>query len=159
MQVSSEGSSKHCSNACLHDLSAQFEAFKTLLGSGPLPAPELPSTLGVSTLGLKSACLNEDITLDELCSCIKCLQCGKSPGIAGFVADMIKDGGHLAIENKCLLWLFHRMLTNSFPEHLSVGTVVYKFGNKSDVSNYRGITVCSVIAKLFAMILQQRLAS
>ena len=48
-----------------------------------------------------------------------------------------------------------------FPERLSVGliTAVYKSGDKSDMSNYRGITVGSVIAKLFAMILEQRIAS
>ena len=32
-------------------------------------------------------------------------------------------------------------------------------GDKSDMSNYRGIIVGSVIAKLFAMILEQRIAS
>ena len=53
------------------------------------------------------------------------------------------------------------MLAGHFPERLSVGliTAVYKSGNKSDMSNYRGITVGSVIAKLFAMILEQRIAS
>lgn len=44
-------------------------------------------------------------------------------------------------------------------EHLSVGIVVYKSGVESDRSNCRGSTVCSVIAKLFAMILEQRIAS
>ena len=37
-------------------------------------------------------------------------------------------------------------------------TAVYKSGDKSDMSNYRGITVGSVIAKLFAMILDHRIA-
>ena len=65
---------------------------------------------GVSAPGLKSARSNEDITLDELCSCIKRLQRGKSPSTDGIVADMIKDGGGL--EKECLLWLFNRMLAN-----------------------------------------------
>ena len=51
------------------------------------------------------------------------------------------------------------MLANYFLQHLSVGTVVYQSSDKSDVSNYRGITVCSVIAKLFAMLLEERIAS
>ncbi len=73
------------------------------------PAPKPPAASGVFTFGLESACLNEkNITHDELCSCIKRLQCGKSPGIDGIVADMIKDGGDLVKE--CLLWLFNRML-------------------------------------------------
>ena len=103
--------------------------------------------------------LNKDITIEELCSCIKRLKRGKSPGIDGILPDMImiKDGGELVKQS--LLWLFNIncMLAGHFPERLSVGliTAVYK----SDMSNYRGITVGSVIAKLFAMILEQRTAS
>jgi len=37
-------------------------------------------------------------------------------------------------------------------------TAAYKSGDKHDMSNYRGITVGSVIAKLFAMILDHRIA-
>lgn len=68
-----------------------------------------------------------------------------------------KDVGDL--EKECLLWLFNRMLANYFLEHWSVGTVVYKSNDKSDVSSYGGITVCSVIAKLSAIDLEQRIAS
>ncbi len=52
------------------------------------------------------------------------------------------------------------MLVSHFPKQLSVGliTAVYKSGDQSDMSNYRGITVGSVIAKLFAMILDHRIA-
>ena len=84
---------------------------------------------------------------------------GKSPGIDDILADMIKDGGDLV--QQCLLWLFNCMLASHFPERLSVGliTAVYKSGDKFDMGNYRGITVGSVVAKLFAMILEQRIAS
>ena len=92
---------------CPVELSAQFEAFKILMGAEPMPAPKLPTTPGVCTLGLESVCLNDDITLDELCSCIKRLQRGKIPDIDGVVADMTKDGGDLV--NECLLWLFKRV--------------------------------------------------
>ena len=53
------------------------------------------------------------------------------------------------------------MLASHFPERLFVGliTAVYKSGDKFDMGNYRGITVGSVVAKLFAMILEQRIAS
>ena len=51
------------------------------------------------------------------------------------------------------------MLANHFPKQLSVGliTAVYKSGDKGDMSNYRGITVGSVTAKLFAMTLDHRI--
>ena len=53
------------------------------------------------------------------------------------------------------------MLASHFPERLSVGliTAVYKSGDKFDMGNYSGITAGSVVAKLFAMILEQRIAS
>ena len=72
---------------------------------------------------------------------------------------MLKDGGDVLLN--CLL-VINLMLTNHFPKQLSVGliTAVYKSGDKGDMSNYRGITVGSVIAKLFAMkfILDHRIA-
>ena len=68
---------------------------------------------------------------------------------------MVKDGGEVL--HNCLLVIFNLMLV---PKQLAVGliTAVYKSGDKSDMSNYRGITVGSVIAKLFAMILDHRIA-
>ena len=103
--------------------------------------------------------MNEDITTEELCSCIKRLKRGKNLGIDGILPDMIKDGGELMKQS--LLWLFNCMLAGLFLECLSVGliTAVHKSSDKSDMSNYRGITAGSVIAKLFAMILEQRIAS
>jgi len=147
------------SNACPVELSAQFEAFRGLMGAEPQSAPQRPADSGVSTSCTEDACLNADITADELSQCIKRLKRGKSPGIDGILADMIKDGGDLV--QQCLLWLFNCMLASHFPERLSVGliTAVYKSGDKSDMGNYRGITVGSVVAKLFAMILEQRVAS
>ena len=68
---------------------------------------------------------------------------------------MIKDGGDVL--HNCLLVM---MLVNQFSKQLSVAliTAVYKSGDKSDMGNYRGITVGSVIAKLFAMILDHGIA-
>ncbi len=102
---------------------------------------------------------NADITVDELSQCIKRLKQGKSPGIDGILADMIKDGCGLV--QQCLLWLFNCTLASHFPQRLSVGLIaaVYKSGDKFDMCNYRGITVGSVVAKLLAMTLEQRIAS
>ena len=79
-------------------------------------------------------------------------------GYDGVLSEMIKDGGDVL--HNCLLVIFNLMLNNHFPKQLSVGliTAVYKSGDKGDMSNYRGITVGSVIAKLFAMILDHRIA-
>ena len=37
------------------------------------------------------ACLNADITVDELSQCIKRLKRGKSPGIDGILADVVME--------------------------------------------------------------------
>ena len=78
----------------------------------------------------------------------KSLKHGKSSGIDDVSADMVIDGGDMLHE--CLLQLFNRMLATSFPEHLSVGviTAVFRSGEKSDMSNYRGITVGPVLSCL-----------
>ena len=64
----------------------------------------------------------------------------QKPGHRWDLPDMIKDGGELVKQS--LLWLFNCMLARHFPERLSVGlvTAVYTPGDKSDMSNYRGIT-------------------
>ena len=102
--------------------------------------------------------MNASITADELHDCIKRLKRNKSPGIDGVLSEMPKDGGDVL--RNCLLVIFNLMLTNHFPKQLSVGliTAVYKSGDTANMSNYRGITVGSVIAKLFAMILDHRTA-
>ena len=106
-------------SACPFELSVQFEAFRALMGAEPLPAPERPAVPGVSTHDSGDACLNEDINFDDICSCIKRLKPGKSLGIDGVLADMIKDGGDLVKQS--LLWLLNCMLAGHFPERLSVG--------------------------------------
>ena len=145
-------------DTCPVELAAQFEAFKTLMGSPPAQTPEQAHLLGTSVRAADAPCLNASITTDELHDCINRLKRNKSPGIDGVLSEMIKDGGDV-LQN-CMLVIFNLMLVNHFPKQLSVGliTAVYKSGDKGDMSNYRGITVGSVIAKLFAMILDHRIA-
>ena len=145
-------------DVCPVELAAQFEAFRALMGSQPAQIPEQAELLGTSVRATDASCLNASITADELHDCIKRLKRSKSPGIDGVLSEMIKDGGDVL--HNCLLAIFNLSLVNHFPKQLSVGliTAVYKSGDKGDMSNYRGITVGSVIAKLFAMILDHRIA-
>ena len=147
------------SNVCPVELAAQFEAFRALMGSQPAQGPEQAEhLLGTSVRAADASCLNASITADELHYCIRRLKRNKSPGIDGVLSEMIKDGGDVL--HNCLLVIFNLMLANHSPKQLSVGliTAVYKSGDKGDMSSYRGITVESVIAKLFAMILDHRIA-
>ena len=58
------------SNAYPVELSAQFAAFSATTGTEPLPAPIRHATSGVSIPNSDDA-MNKDITVEELCSCIK----------------------------------------------------------------------------------------
>ena len=146
------------SNVCPVELAAQFKAFRALMGSQPAQVPEQADLLGTSVRAADASCLNASITADELHDCIRRLKCNKSPGIDGVLSEMIKDGGDVL--HNCLLVIFNLMLANHFPKQLSVGliTAVYRSGEKGEMSKYRGITAGSVIAKLFAMILDHRIA-
>ena len=95
------------------------------------------------------------MTSDELHDCIRRLNRNKSAGIDGVLSEMIKDGGEVL--HSCLL--VNLMVVSHFQKQLSVGliTAVYKSGDKSDMSNYRGITKGAVIAKLFTMLLDHRI--
>ena len=125
-------------NVCPVELAAQFEAFRTLMGSQPAPPPEQADLLGTSVraVDIDASCLNALITTDELHDCIKRLKRNKLPGIGGVLSEMIKDSG--GVLHNCLVVIFNLMLTNRFPKQLSVGliTVVHKSGDKHDMSNY-----------------------
>ena len=96
-------------DACPVSPEQQTEAFKKLYGAHPPEPPQRPATPGVSLPSSESdECMFAHITADELQVCIKRLQRGKSPGIDGVCAGMIKDGGELL--QSCLLELFNRIL-------------------------------------------------
>ena len=77
-------------NVCPVDLAAQFEAFRTLMGSQPAQPPKQADLLGTSVRAADASCLDAPITTDELHHCIKRLKCNKSPGIDGVLSEMIK---------------------------------------------------------------------
>ncbi len=73
-------------------------------------------------------------------------------------AEFILDAGELL--HMPLLITFNYFLVEGFPEALSTRVVhaLFKTGNASEFDNYRGITIGSILAKLFAMILDKRLS-
>ena len=128
------------------------------MGAQPPQTPEQAELSGTSVRVVDASCLHAPVTSDELHDCIKRLKHDKTAVIDGILSELVNDGGEVL--HSCLLVIFNLMLVSHFPKQLSIGliTAVYKSGNKSDMSNYRGIAVGSVIAKLFAMILDHRIA-
>ncbi len=102
--------------------------------------------------------LNNEISVDEVKQMIKRLKNGKASGLDMLGAELLK---HL---NKKFLRVFTKlfnklMVSGKFPKEWSVGIIVvlFKGGDKTDLNNYRGITLLSIFGKLFLGILLHRL--
>jgi len=73
-------------------------------------------------------------------------------------AEFILDVGELL--HMPLLTTFNCFLVEGFPVALSIGVVhvLFKGGDVFEFDNYRGITVGSILAKLFLMMFNKRLS-
>ena len=100
--------------------------------------------------------LNDKITIDEISKAINKMKSNKAPGFDGVTIEFIKEAK----------FFFLPMLEKLFV--LSVGIYptewgkallcpLHKKGSKADPSNYRGISLISVISKIFTKVLNERL--
>ena len=91
--------------------------------------------------------LNEKINLQETKTMIKKLKKNKAAGI---------DDNFLVVIVKILNKIFE---SGEFPEEWAAGIIVvlFKGGDKKELNNYRGITLLSILGKLFVGILNNRL--
>jgi hypothetical protein len=82
----------------------------------------------------------------------------KATDLNGMKVEFILDTGKLL--HMPLLTTFNCFLAKGFPKALSIGVVqvLFKKGDASEFDNYRGITIGSILAKLFTMILYKRLS-
>ena len=98
------------------------------------------------------------ITDEEFEAAINKLKANKSPGIDNILKEVIRIRKE-AIKGH-LVNLFNRILdTGKYPALWSFGLIVpiHKKDDRSKVENYQGITLISVLSKLFASILNNRL--
>lgn len=104
--------------------------------------------------------LDSPITLEETVEAIRRLKLGKSAGCDEVVAEVLLKGGdqvHLGVFRLCQkVWE-----TEKLPEEWTKGIIfpIYKDGDKRDTSNYRGITLLSIVGKVYTHILNGRLMS
>ena len=97
-------------------------------------------------------------TFDEVEKALRSLKSGKASGPDGIPAEVIKAGGSQLTEQ--LFLLIQRFWTEKqIPADLRDALIVtlFKKGDKSLCSNYRGISLLSAVGKLFAKILLNRL--
>jgi hypothetical protein len=104
------------------------------------------------------SCLDFRISASELNKAIFNLQNGKSPGLDMIGNELLKTAQTYL--NPCLVKLFNAVFTSGmYPQIWSEGyiTPIFKAENPKLPQNYRGITICNSIGKVFNSILNNRL--
>ena len=100
------------------------------------------------------------ISLKELEDNIKELKSGKAEGIDGITNEMIKNTGPLA--RKMILEMFNNVMTGAqIPSDWKIGDIVLilKKPPRTDINNYRPITLISCVSKLLTKILAKRVST
>ena len=90
---------------------------------------------------------------------IRNLRLGKAPGLDGVVSELIKFGGE-KMESSLVL-LFRLMFEiEQFPLDWIRGIIspIHKDGDERVPENYRGITLLSIVGKLYSSILAKRIS-
>lgn len=101
---------------------------------------------------------NEEIRAEEVIKAIQRLKIGKAAGIDKIKPEMIKFIGEDGIE--MLRYLFNKIWKETkIPQEWEVGIIVpiFKKGDTKECKNYRGITLLSVVAKVYERILEEKL--
>ena len=107
---------------------------------------------------LEMEILNSNFTMQETEAAIDYLKNNKSPGCDNIPAEIIKHCKGLLSEN--LTTVFNYIIeSRNFPEIWAEGlrSAIFKAGKKNMVNNYRGITVLSIFAKIFEILVHNRL--
>ena len=104
--------------------------------------------------------LDAPVTLAEVCAAVGRLANGKAPGCDGVVAEVLKGGGdamHRALHILCC----QAFGTSRVPLDWLRGVIVpiYKDGDQRLPSNYRPITLLSIVGKVYTGVLQARLGN
>ena len=102
--------------------------------------------------------LDEPPDMNELMSAIRSVKDGKAPGRDGIPSEIWKHGGPKM--TNCLYKLIHKVWeVQKVPQDWKDASIVpiFKKGDKKDCSNYRGISLLSIVGKIFSRILLNRL--
>ena len=103
--------------------------------------------------------LNRSITYEEVSAALKNLKNRRAPGVEGIPAELLKYSGPAIVS--CITLFFNQIFASShIPLSWKLGIITpvpKKFESRDDPNGYRGITVLSVMAKIFGLVLNHRL--
>ena len=108
--------------------------------------------------GLISPILNQNFSIEEVEHAIGCLKNKKSPGTDSIPAEFVKCCKHSLLPD--LHQMFNFILEKrEFPQSWAEGlkSAVYKSGIRNNPNNYRGITILGIFAKIFEILVSNRL--
>jgi hypothetical protein len=99
----------------------------------------------------------EEITLEEVTRKVSRLKAGKSAGVDEIRTEFIKNSGPGGIQWLCRIFNL-AMKSSVVPADWSFGVIapIFKKGNRKVCSNYRGISLLSVVGKVYASVLVDR---
>ena len=102
--------------------------------------------------------LDRPIEKEEVVNVVKSLKSGKACGIDGISGEILKHGGDELME---MTWKLCRDVfeAEQVPRDWSKGLIypLYKGGDRRMTDNYRGIYLLSIVGKVYAAVLNQRL--
>ena len=102
--------------------------------------------------------LDDEPTVNEMRSAIRSLKNGKAPGMDQVTAEMIKAGGDILLQRLHVLltriWRSERV-PSAWKKAIIVP--ILKKGDSRECKNYRGISLLSIVGKVFMKIIQSRL--
>ena len=104
--------------------------------------------------------LMEPFTFTEISYTVKNLSNGKAPGPDGVVAELLKHGGEELVESLVLMFNLCRndcITPEEWSEELM--KLIHKSGSFTSLDNYRGISLTSVIGKVFTATLARRMTN
>ena len=155
---------RRADDSFVHDSASLSNHYETLLNvqvSGSSSQTAMPADNPFRRPAHDPNSLNTDFTLAEVKAGIRKLKTGKAADILGIKADLLLA----AVEPLAptVTALFNKIFDSKgdFPQCMAAGIIVsiFKSGDDQDPANYRGITLGSILGKLYAALLDRRLSS
>ena len=102
---------------------------------------------------------NDSPTIDELSMALDCLASGNAPGKDGIPAEVLKccKGSIISELHEILCLCWREGLVPQDMRDANIVTLYKNKGGRSDCNNYRGISLLSVVGKVFARVTLKRL--